>query len=196
MMKHVTESVMRWVRRHRPDGNPLRRRSDRLESAALLVTVLLVLLSGWPAAVAGRQAYEHALRAADDGRREVVATLLAGAPVTSLSFGEVPRTEPAPARWTTPSGLEISGSVMAPPLAKAGTPIRIWIDPGGRRVAAPPSPVDLRVTAVATALLLVLATAVVAAAGFAGVRRLLDRGRYREWEAAWSLADARRRRQS
>lgn len=194
MMMHVTESVMRWVRRHRPDGNPLRRRSDRLESAALLVTVVLVLLSVWPAAAAGRQSYEHALPALGDGRQEVVATLLADAPVTRLSFGEAPRSEPAPAHWTTPSGLERTGRVMAPPLARAGTEVRIWVDPGGLRVGAPPSPGDLRVTAVATALLLVLVAAVVAVLGFAGFRLLLDRGRYREWEAAWSLADARWRR--
>ncbi|WP_433428890.1 hypothetical protein [Nonomuraea sp. CA-141351] len=59
----MTESVKRWVRRHRPDGNPLRRRSDRLESAALAVAMLFILLSVWPAVVAGRQAYEGAQRA-------------------------------------------------------------------------------------------------------------------------------------
>ncbi|WP_433428892.1 Rv1733c family protein [Nonomuraea sp. CA-141351] len=122
------------------------------------------------------------------------ATLLADAPVTRLSFGEVSRGELTPARWTAPSGPERAGHVPAPSLAKAGAKVWIWVDTRGRRVPAPPSLTDLRVTAVVTALLLVAVAAVVVLPAFAGLRRMLDRGRYRDWEAAWSLAGERWRR--
>ncbi|MFB9629757.1 Rv1733c family protein [Nonomuraea helvata] len=189
----MIESVKRWVRGHRPDGNPLRRRSDRLESAALAMAALLVLLSVWPAVMAGREAYEEA-RHAGAARRTVEATLLADAPVTRLSFGEVSRGGLTSARWTAPSGLERTGQVPAPSLAKAGAKVRIWVGPDGRRVAAPPSPAELRVTAVVTALLFVTVAAAIALLAFAGFRRVLDRGRYRAWEAAWALSAERWRR--
>ncbi|MER6583458.1 hypothetical protein, partial [Nonomuraea sp. NPDC001023] len=61
-MRAVMNAALLRIRRHRPDRNPLRRRSDRVESAVLAVAVLLVLLSVWPAVLAGRVTYEGGLR--------------------------------------------------------------------------------------------------------------------------------------
>ncbi|GAA1687118.1 hypothetical protein GCM10009733_099710 [Nonomuraea maheshkhaliensis] len=82
----VTGWVVRQVRLYRPDGNPLRRRSDRLEGAGLLVAAFLVLLSIWPAVTGARQAYTEALAEAAE-RRQVTATLLEDTPPPQPSFG-------------------------------------------------------------------------------------------------------------
>ncbi|MEU8404387.1 hypothetical protein AB0C28_55245 [Nonomuraea sp. NPDC048892] len=87
-MRHVTGWVVRQVRLYRPDGNPLRRRSDRLEGAGLLVAAFLVLLSVWPAVTGARQAYTEALAEAAE-RRQVAATLLEDTPPPQPSFGEL-----------------------------------------------------------------------------------------------------------
>ncbi|MFC4011256.1 hypothetical protein ACFOY2_28795 [Nonomuraea purpurea] len=176
--------VTAWWRRYRLDRNPLRRRSDRVESVALAVAASLVLLSLWPAVAAGRQAYGSVPDTT--GRQQVRATLLADAPVAYLSFGEVATGELTPARWTTASGRQHTGRLRAPVLAKAGTELNIWVDAGGHQAAPPPSRDELRITGVATGLLIMLVSATLVTAAFAGVRWLLDRGRYRAWDAAWS----------
>ncbi|NBE92150.1 hypothetical protein FE391_01560 [Nonomuraea sp. KC401] len=190
----MRDSVMRQVRRYRFDRNPLRRRSDRLESLALLVAVLLVLLSAWPAVAAGRQAYQSAASAGAGGRLQVDATLLADVPVSPTSFGSLSRGGPVEARWTLPSGQERTGQVRAPALAKAGTTVRIWVDETGRPALPPPSALEVRITGVVTVLLVMLGAVAAVLIALAAFRWLVDRGRYRAWEDAWSLIDERRRR--
>ncbi|TDE57002.1 hypothetical protein E1295_09200 [Nonomuraea mesophila] len=190
----MRDSVMRQVRRYRFDRNPLRRRSDRLESLALLVAVLLVLLSAWPAVAAGRQAYQGAESAGTGGRLQVDATLLADAPVSPTSFGAMSRGGPVDARWTMPSGQKHTGQVRAPALAKSGTTVRIWVDETGRPALPPPSALEVRITGVVTGLLVMLGAVSAVLIALAAFRWLVDRVRYRAWEDAWSLADERRRR--
>ncbi|MEO3791653.1 hypothetical protein ABGB14_15720 [Nonomuraea sp. B10E15] len=192
----MRDSVMRQVRRYRFDRNPLRRRSDRLESLALLVAVLLVLLSAWPAVTAGRQAYQSAANAGAGGRLQVNATLLADVPVSPTSLGSVPRGGPVQARWTMPSGQEHTGQVRGPAMAKAGTTVRIWVDETGRPALPPPTAVEIHVTGVVTGMLVMLAAVAAVLTALAGFRWLVNRGRYRAWEDAWSLVDERRRRRS
>ncbi|WP_188195178.1 Rv1733c family protein [Nonomuraea sp. SYSU D8015] len=180
-----------WLRRYWPDGNPLRRRADRLEAAGLLVAVLLVTACVWPAVAAGRQTHDSA--ADDRGRVRVMATLLADAPVTHLSFGAVAAGQTTAARWATPSGEQRTGQVRAPARAKAGARVPLWVDAAGRPALAPPGRLALQVTAVATGTLVWAVSAALVAAAFAGFRRLLDRARYRAWDAAW-ISQTRERR--
>jgi len=73
----------RLVRRWRPDGNPLRRTSDRIE-AALLAILVAAFLCGAPLAgiAAGSAAAASSMRAehAQPGARRVAAVLLQRAP--------------------------------------------------------------------------------------------------------------------
>lgn len=186
--------VLWWVRRYWPDGNPLRRRSDRLEGAGLAVALLLVLGSVWPAVAAGRQAHDAAVRAGDGGRMRVWATLLADTPVTSLSFGAVVAGKTTAAWWTMPSGEQRTGQVSAPALAKAGTQVPIWVDAGGRPALAPPGREEVRATAVVTGMMVWTVAAALTAVAFAAFRWLLDRARYRAWDAAWAARTRERRR--
>jgi hypothetical protein len=186
--------VLWWARRYWPDGNPLRRRVDRLEGAGLAVAVLLALISVWPAVVAGRQSYEVAVDAGDRGRVRVQATLLADAPAEDLSFGAADAGKTTAARWTMPSGEQRTGQVRAPDLAKAGVRVPIWVDAAGRPALAPPTREELLVTAVVTGMLIWTVAAVLVTATFLGFGRLLDRSRYRAWDAAWAARTRERRR--
>ncbi|MEV4571226.1 hypothetical protein AB0K12_46400 [Nonomuraea sp. NPDC049419] len=187
-MKLVIDGVTRLVRRYRPDGNPLRRRTDRWESAGLVVAALLILLSLWPATAAARQAYAGAL-ATGAGRQQVRATLLADTPVTTLSFGEVGGGGLVPAGWTTASGRRHTGKVSVLSPAKAGAQLTIWVDSSGRPAPPPPSEAELRITAAATALMILGVAACLVLTLFAAFRHALDRVRYRDWTVAWALAD-------
>ncbi|GAB2925677.1 hypothetical protein ACFMQL_32085 [Nonomuraea fastidiosa] len=187
-MRLVIDGVTRLVRRYRLDGNPLRRRTDRWESAGLAVAMLLILLALWPATAAARQAYEGAQAAGAD-RRQVRATLLADTPVTALSFGEVGGGGMVAAGWTAPSGRRHTGKVSVLSPAKAGSQLTIWIDGAGRPAPPPPSEAELRITAAATALMILGVAACLVLCTFAIFRHALDRVRLREWAVAWSLAD-------
>ena len=117
--------LARCTRRLGFDRNPLRRRTDRIEAAIQLVTVILLLVAVPIAAIAvGRQAdrlalrQAHALQAAD---HEVTAVLLEQAqatgvpdPYTSIQLTYVL------ARWQPPGQAPRSGQVLAPAGAHAG----------------------------------------------------------------------------
>ncbi|MBN6055066.1 hypothetical protein JYK22_24230, partial [Nonomuraea sp. RK-328] len=193
---------IRWValrvRLYRPDRNPVRRRSDRLEAVGVVVALALVLLSVWPAVVLGRMAYENgtrAERAGADARRTVTATLVRDAPDTiadeHVALGA--KVEAA-ARWAGPAGKPMTGQVTVPAGAKAGTRVSVWVDARGEP-APPPRRHGETVFDTVTAALLVLAGgAAVSFSGFRGFKRLLDRGRYAAWDAAWAEAARRWRR--
>ncbi|MFI9592828.1 hypothetical protein [Nonomuraea sp. NPDC052265] len=192
-MKALIDLLTRRVRLYRPDGNPLRRRSDRLESVAVLVTALVVLAGVWPAILAGRLAYGGALQeesAHAAGRHQVRATLLADAPAAGVALTEMPvREQQVMARWTTPSGAARSGPVPVPGAAKAGSTVPLWIDADGRPAPPPADRTVLRTRGVVTGVLLMSAIVLTALGGFAGFRWWTDRRRYQEWEVQWARAD-------
>ncbi|WP_020547274.1 Rv1733c family protein [Nonomuraea coxensis] len=183
------------TRGYRWDRNPLRRRTDRLESALLVAAVLLVLASVWPAVLAGRAVYETGMaetRVGPGGRQQVTATLLQDAPPPRAAFGEAsPQLPRAQARWTGPDGAARTGDVPAPGLARSGTAVRIWIDAEGRPATAPKKPVEIGFRGAGMAVFTVLASVLLAVIGFTAGRWVLDRRRYRSWDAAWAVADKR-----
>ncbi|MFB4284157.1 hypothetical protein ACBJ59_53335 [Nonomuraea sp. MTCD27] len=192
MMKSINPMMLR-LRLYLPDGNRLRRRSDRLESVLVLSAVALVLVSIWPAVLAGRLGYEAALQdehARLSTRHQVTATLLEDAPSTRISFTEVPSERPtAAARWTTPAGEERTARIPAPALARAGSTVAVWLDASGKPAPPPTDPLVLQMRGMATGLLIVLAAAISALGSYAGWRRWADQVRYREWDLAWERAD-------
>ncbi|MGW2161276.1 Rv1733c family protein [Nonomuraea sp. NPDC001699] len=192
-MKAFIDLLARRVRLYRPDGNPLRRRSDRLESVAVLVTALVLLAGVWPAVLAGRLAYEGALQeesAHAAGRHQVRATLLADAPAARVTLTEMPvRGQRAMARWTTSSGAVRSGPVPVPAVAKAGSTVPLWIDAAGSPAPPPADRAVLRTRGVVTGTLLMSVIVLAALGGFAGFRWWTDRRRYQEWEVQWARAD-------
>lgn len=173
-----------------PDRNPLRRAVDRVE-AVIMAGLLAAFLIGAPlvALAAGQWSYAAGLRVqhVQAAWRSVPAVLLAGASSQDYS-GYEPL---VPARWTTPSGAQRRGNVYAPPGAKAGSTVAVWIDASGRLTDPP-----LRHEQVlAQAGLYALAVPAVLGLVLAGIGLLihyrLDRRRLAAWDADWLATEPR-----
>ena len=169
------------------DGNPLRRRTDRIASCGAGV-LLAAFLAGAPLlSIAAGDWTAHTLAAqqrAERGWHQVTAVLAQNAPYT-VSAGWVVGSWAA-ARWTTPAGHHHTGLVEAVGGTPAGSRVRVWVDPAGR-LSDPP----LRHPAVAVLVGGAMAAAPVALAitllGVASIgRRLLDRRRLAAWETDWT----------
>jgi len=117
--------LARLARRWRPDGNPLRRTSDRIE-AALLAILVAAFLCGAPVAgiAAGRAAAASNMRAehAQAGVHRVAAVLLRQAPGKSHPMFQAPLEPLVPARWKAPDGTLLvtsTADVQAPSASAA-----------------------------------------------------------------------------
>lgn len=187
-----SEWTARWAGRHRVDSNPLRRRSDRLETIALAVAAGLVVLSLWPAMVVAEVVTDRG-RADSVHKQQVSATLLEDAPVTPVSFGELAAPMPeVRASWLTPASAEQTGWISVVPGTRAGTVTEIWIDGAGMRVSAPPRDADIRLRGIHAGAFVVLSIALALTAVLAGLRAVLNRRRYADWDRAWQLVSTGR----
>jgi hypothetical protein len=178
----------RLSRRLGLDGNPLRRRTDKIAAcaAALLLALFLVgapLLSVVTAGWAARSG------AADlqAGRswRQVPATVLPAAPATTAAGGVLGSSQVL-ARWTAPDGRMRTGRIPVRAHMAAGSTVRLWVDAAGSP-ADPPLNHRQVVALAATATVVGTATLgiMLLCLAWAG-RRVLDRRRLAAWEAAWA----------
>ena len=176
----------RLARRLGLDGNPLRRRTDKIAArlAALLLAVFLIgapLLSlaavGW----AGRAgaAEQQAARS----WRQVSAVLLQAAPAPAaggVGYSWVR------ARWTAPDGRARAGLILMSVGLAAGRTVPLWVDAPGSPTR---SPLNHRAVVAREAVAAVVATVALGIAllclAWAG-RWVLDRRRLADWEAAWA----------
>jgi hypothetical protein len=177
------------IRRLRPDGNPLRRRADRVE-AAVTAGLLAGLLAAVPLAALAAGGWEdaaslHTVRA-QQAWRSVPAVLLHNAPQRAhpLSQGTV---DPlVPVRWTAPDGTRRAGDVYAPAGARAGTTVTVWAGRGGRLVGEPLRKADVAPRVALAAGTAAMITAAVLLAGWLLARRALDRRRLAAWDVGWA----------
>ncbi|CAM5605605.1 Rv1733c family protein [Streptomyces aurantiogriseus] len=169
-------------------ANPLRRTSDRFESwfRGLL---MLVLVLGLPVAAlsAGVTAYESSMRtvqAQSAQRQEVTARL-----TSNVKGVTTEGKQQAQVRWTDDNGTVRTGTT----LVKSGTPkgatVRVWVDRDGGLTSPPMSELN----ATTTGWFVGGMAAIGVGAGFyaarAGMRRVLDRRRYAQWDAEWDLVE-------
>ena len=123
----------RLARGLRLDRNPLRRGSDRAETAMLGV-LLAAFLAGAPFAAhaAGSWTYATSIREAQVQQatlRQVPATLLQAAP-SNIS-------NEANARWKAPDGQVRTGQIFAPSGAPAGSTVMVWVNQAGQLTDSP-----------------------------------------------------------
>src|ERR1700745_1981236 len=120
----------RWLGRVargvRPDRNPLRRKSDRVE-AFIFGGLIAVAAAGAPVAatVASDWAHANGVREAQvqrETRHPVVARLVAP-PHNTLSGYTINGMEPAEAAWTAPTGAPRAGQVSVPSDSARGAPV-------------------------------------------------------------------------
>jgi len=180
--------TMRLARRLGLDGNPLRRRSDKIaaRAAALLLAVFLIgapLLSVAAAGWAGRAA--AAMQRAERSWRLVPAILLqaAPAPVAAGGIFAYPR---VPARWTAPDGQARTGRIPASTRLAAGHRVPLWVDAAGSPTGPPLARRAVLAREVTTVVVTTVALGIVLVYLAAAGQWVLDRRRLAEWEAAWA----------
>ena len=183
--------LLRLARLLRPGRNELARHTDRVESTVVLLFVLIALVLVPVMLTFGSETFTRVVEQSTQdsaARYEVVATLTEDAPVTSVGTqGEVFLvTAKVPATWRLPDGSTRTGLVDADEGLKAGAEIPVWLDESGAPAERPLSTAD---AAVAGAL--VAAVGWITAVGLLAtvcwiLHRMLDRHRFRAWDAEWA----------
>jgi hypothetical protein len=178
----------RLARRLGLAGNPLRRRTDKIAAcaAALLLAAFLIgapLLSAAAAGWAGRPGAAE-LRA-ERSWHQVSAILLRATPPPAAADGVLGYSLVL-ARWTAPDGRVRTGRIPVSAHLAAGRTVRLWVDAAGLPVGPPLTHrqvvADEATAAAAASVALGIILLCLAWAG----RRVLDRRRLAEWEAAWA----------
>jgi hypothetical protein len=180
-----TTALSRLLRGRRPDRNPLRRGSDRAETAMVGVLLAAFLAcapfaanaaASWTSAASTREA-----QAQQAAIHEVQATLLQAATPWSATVGG----SEALARWRAPDGQMRTEQLIVMPGLLAGSTVPVWTNQAGQ-LTDPPlehSQVVGRADMSRALAVAVVAVALIFA-GWLG-RRVLDGRRLAAWDADW-----------
>jgi len=181
----------RLLRGLRLDRSPLRRGSDRAETAVLGLLLAGFLASApFAAHAAGHWTYARSAREAQAQQaalHQVPATLLQAATPWALSEGGAE----AQARWKAPDGQVRTGEVFVGSIASAGSTVTVWVNQSGQLTDSPLQQNQVTGRAVIARVLAVTALAVALIIIGWAARRALDRRRLAAWDAEW-LATERR----
>jgi len=181
----------RLARGLRLDRNPLRRGSDRAETAMLGV-LLAAFLAGAPFAAhaAGSWTYAASIREAQAQQatlRQVPATLLQAAAPWNISESG----SEANARWKAPDGQVRTGQIFVLSGAPAGSTVMVWTNQAGQLTDSPLQRSQVTGRADMARVLAVAALgAALSIVGLAG-RWALDRRRLTAWDAEWRATEPR-----
>ncbi|MDF5754278.1 hypothetical protein [Spongiactinospora sp. TRM90649] len=187
-MRSWVERAARRVRLYRPDGNPLRRTVDRVESAVVAAAVTLTVASVPVGVTMGMAIHEGEL-AAERAGRWVTGHLVTDAPKlpwVSADGTSVPVL--APVRWREADGRVVTVRAVVPRVAKAGAAVQVWLDPAGNPVTDPPDRTRSAARAVAAGAGVPIGTAGVLLLVYAAARLELDRRRSAAWARSWEIA--------
>lgn len=184
--------LYRGVRGARPDRNPLRRRTDRLETY-LLAGLFVAAAAGAPfaAQAAGRAWYADATQTRQAQlatRHEVRAVLAQSAGV----IGEYTLSSQVPtlASWKSAGGTLRAGDVPALPGSPQGTLVTVWTNDNGYLVSPPLTVTQVADQTDAARVAAIGGVIVGYMASTLAIRQLLNRRRMAAWDADW-VATAR-----
>ena len=170
-------------------SGPLTRGSDRLEFAWRILLTLTLLLAAPLGVIAGRAVaagLDATAQHQAHTRTQERATLLRDAAARPSAGGLGVSTS---ATWPGPDGRAHVGTVAAPPGARAGSPVDIWVDRSGRP-AEPPMSHDAVVDQALVAGAVTFFGVVIAGLSLhLIVLGLLARQRNRRWEAGWQAVE-------
>jgi hypothetical protein len=178
----------RWLRGMRPDRNPLRRASDRVETyllaglfAALAAAAPFAAQSASHAAYAGALSVQHAQLATRHlVRAEITQVVLDPNDAYTLNTDE-----PAEATWTSATGARNTGQVLAPVGSRKGSIVAVWTDAAGHLVSAPLLISQVSGDGQLAAFGAVAGLGVFYLGSAAAARLVLNRRRMAAWDAAW-----------
>ncbi|MFI9811271.1 Rv1733c family protein [Saccharothrix variisporea] len=187
------------ARRVFPGRNPVARRGDRLEGAAVVVAVVVALLGLPVAAAFGSEAY--ASRAAQSReqqatRYEVTAVLTADAPLVLPAGEGAIAVSSARARWVAADDSVRQGTVETVPGLPAGAPVRIWLDAAGNPADPPVTAEGAVAGAVAVAAVVWVLFVAAVAALCVGLRLVRNGINDRRWAREWAVVEPLWRRVS
>jgi hypothetical protein len=188
--------LLMWLRRLGLGRNPLRRRSDVVESVVLALVLLLVPASVPMGVQTSRIMFERGTRAsAEHAARshQAVAVLQENGTHVSTSTGDSGLSGKlmAKAVWQAPNGDQRSGVLDVGPQDRTGQRIPLWTDDFGNPAVPPETAAELRMQAVVVGLLVAVGWLLVVIAGYTVVRWRLDRRRLAQWELEWAQAHSR-----
>ncbi len=177
----------RILRLLRFDRNPLRRRTDRLETI-LIATLITTFAAGLPVIVHAAGNWESAAAIREARVQQSVIHLV---PATLLQTtvawgsgagGAYPETR---ARWTAPDGQARTSWIFAPSGGVKGSTVPIWVTQSGQ-LSDPPLTTDQIQGRIATAEgTAVAALAITLAIAGLLARRELDKRRMAAWDTEW-----------
>ena len=191
--------LYRMVRGARPDRNPLRRRTDRVETCLLAgLFVASATAAPFAALAASHAAYSGALRAqqaqlAARHQTNAVLTEKAGSAISGYSLSAM---VPATATWTSVTNVTRSGDVLAPAGSPKGTAVTVWTDAAGDLVSPPMAASQVTGQGQLAAIGAVSGIAVLFLAEAAVIRHVLYRRRMAAWDADWLVTERTWHRQS
>jgi hypothetical protein len=182
----------RFARGRRPDRNPLRRGSDRVETAVLAV-LIIAFVAAAPFTAQATGAWVHAIAhrvqvTQQASWHQVTAVLLNAAPAVSGKTGFLPQVQ---ARWTAPDGKTVTGQVSVQPGTRAGTTVPVWTTRDGQLTDPPLQDSQIADQVVSAEIAGVLVLAVTLAVTGLLARRALDKRRMAAWDADWRTTEPR-----
>jgi hypothetical protein len=180
--------LVRLLRGLRLDRNPLRRGTDRAETAIIASLLAAFLVSAPFSAVTAGHSFRAAgvreERAQAAAWHKVPALLLKDAPADSfVDYG--PSAISALGRWTAPDGSRHTGYIGVPAGTRAGSTVATWTDASGRLTGPPLQSAQVGDRAALAAMLAPLIPAVLLLAAWRLARRALGKRRSASWDADW-----------
>lgn len=182
----------RFVRGRRPDRNPLRRASDRLETVVLLVLVIAFLVGAPFIALASTEfalTKAHQAQLAEQASwHQVPARVLKPALPGGGPYATQAEVQ---ARWTAPDGKTVTGDIPVPFGTAPGATVRVWVTQDGQLTSPPMQDEQVTGQAYFAGTFSVIGLAVLL--GITGLlaRRALDKRRMAGWDAEWRAAGPR-----
>ena len=177
----------RFVRGRRPDRNPLRRASDRVETAVLVVLVITFLAAAPFTALASGSWFLARARQAQ--LAEQTSSYQVPARVLTLDSQGAAFGDPqAQARWTAHDGTVVTGDITVPLGTTAGSAQQLWTTADGQLTNPPLE--DSQVTGQADFAegFGVFTLAVVLTIAGLVIRWTLDKRRMAAWDTEWRAA--------
>lgn len=172
VIRPMTWPVFRIV-----SSNPLIRTSDRVESAVVVLAVLLVILAGACAGVIGMMVHDNETQnyLAQARTRHAVVAKAADDSKPAVSPKQTATT--LHARWQF-NGIDHADAIVWDHAIKAGETLQIWVDDNGNRVDQPTpiaaADMDAVTVAVAVGLIVALAAGLAVVAVSAHAARMRD----------------------
>jgi hypothetical protein len=171
--------------------NKLRRSSDRIEGAVLLLLTTTFLAAVVAAPFVGASIYESQ-REATTHLHPAVAVLSRNGPAETDMTGD----GQVSAYWQAPDGRLRSGiltSETAPSIwgQSVGARVEVWLTESGQPAAPPPAQAALLFSAIVIAFAAACGVGIVLIICYWLCRLLLDRRRLAGWEAGWRLIGPR-----